>query len=93
MEDLAESFFTCEACRYTFIANEDVERCPDCGKVIHLYGESHIDELAEKHGTEVLAKMPIDPAIPGLCDKGLIELFENNALEGAATRIEELLAH
>ena len=33
MEDLEESFFTCEACRYTFIANEDVERCPDCGKV------------------------------------------------------------
>lgn len=33
MENLEESFFTCEACRFTFIANEDVERCPDCGKV------------------------------------------------------------
>ncbi len=75
------------------VENYSYLTCPDCGKVIHLYGESHIDELAEKHGTEVLAKMPIDPAIPGLCDKGLIELFENNALEGAATRIEELLAH
>lgn len=33
MEDLEEYFFTCEACRYTFIANTDVLRCPDCGKL------------------------------------------------------------
>lgn len=45
LEDLEESFFTCEACRYTFIANEDVERCPDCGKVkIRKASSKEIDE-------------------------------------------------
>ncbi|MCQ2414123.1 MAG: Mrp/NBP35 family ATP-binding protein [Clostridia bacterium] len=73
------------------VENYSYLSCPDCGKKIKIYGESHIDELAAKHGTEVLAKMPIDPSLPGLCDKGVIELFENDALEGAADRIEELM--
>lgn len=65
--------------------------CPDCKKQLKIYGESHIEELAEKHGTEVLAKLPIDPELASLCDKGVIELFENTELEDAATRIEEKL--
>lgn len=45
MEDLEESFFTCEACRYTVIANEDVERCPDCGKFkVRKASSKEIDE-------------------------------------------------
>ena len=63
--------------------------CPDCGKVIHLYGESHIDFLAEKHGTKVLAKIPIDTGIASLVDKGVIELFEADYLESAVDTIEK----
>ena len=65
--------------------------CPDCGKVIKLFGESHIDELAKKHGVEVLAKLPIDPELPKLSDKGVIELFETDVLESCADRIEKML--
>lgn len=36
-------------------------------------------------------RMPIDPAIASLCDKGLIELFEGDALERAADRVEALI--
>ena len=66
--------------------------CPDCGKVIKLYGESKIDELASKHSTEVLAKLPIDPELASLSDKGVIELFEGDYLEACADKIEKLLA-
>ena len=62
--------------------------CPDCGKVIHLYGESHIDALAEKHNTKVLAKLPIDTELASLVDKGVIELFEADYLEAAADAVE-----
>ena len=62
--------------------------CPDCGKVIHLYGESHIEELAAKHGTKVLAKLPIDTELASLVDKGVIELFEADYLEAAADAVE-----
>jgi Mrp family chromosome partitioning ATPase len=64
--------------------------CPDCGKVIKLYGESHVDELAKQHSTEVLAKLPIDPELASLCDKGVIELFEGEYLEKCADIIEKI---
>ena len=62
--------------------------CPDCGKVIRPYGESHIEKLAENYGTNVLAQLPIDPELASLCDKGVIELFEGEYMERAADFIE-----
>lgn len=45
MEDLTDSIFICEACRYTFIANADMERCPDCGKAkVRKASSKEIDE-------------------------------------------------
>ena len=63
--------------------------CPDCGKVIKIYGESHVDELAAEYGTSVLAKLPINPELSSLCDKGVIELFEGDYLERCADIIEK----
>ena len=65
--------------------------CPDCGKVIRPYGESKIDSLAASYNTEVLAKLPIDPSLASLCDKGVIELFEGDYLERCADIIEKQL--
>jgi Mrp family chromosome partitioning ATPase len=65
--------------------------CPDCGKVIRPYGDSHIEELAKTHNTDVLAQLPIDPELASLCDKGVIELFEGDYLERAADFIESAM--
>ena len=62
--------------------------CPDCGKVIKPYGESHIEELAARYETRVLAKLPIDPELASVCDKGVVELFEGDYLERCADYIE-----
>ena len=35
--------------------------CPDCGKKLSIFGESHIDEIAAEIGVPVLGKMPIHP--------------------------------
>ena len=64
--------------------------CPDCGKVIRPYGESRIDDIASTHATAVLAKLPIDPSLASLCDKGVIELFEGDYMDRAADLIEKL---
>ena len=37
--------------------------CPDCGKQHAIFGESHIEAIAAKHGIPNTAKLPIDPAI------------------------------
>lgn len=26
-------YYTCAACRYTFLTDNEAERCPDCGKL------------------------------------------------------------
>ena len=57
--------------------------CPDCGKVIKIYGESHIDEIADKFGYPLLARMPIDPSLAALVDAGEIEKMDVDYLDGA----------
>lgn len=64
--------------------------CPDCGKEHHIYGESHIEEIAAKHGIPITAKLPIDPKLAAACDKGAIELFENQSLDSLADSLEKL---
>lgn len=72
------------------IENMSYYKCPDCGKEHHIYGESHIEEIAAKYGIPVTAKIPIDPKLAAACDKGTIELFENDALDKVAEAIEKL---
>ena len=62
--------------------------CPDCGKQINVFGESHIEEIAEKFGYKLLAKMPMDYKLAALVDKGWIEMMENTYLDNAADAIE-----
>jgi Mrp family chromosome partitioning ATPase len=65
--------------------------CPDCGKKHSVFGDSHIDEVAEKHGTRVLAKLPIDPELAKKVDEGKAEMFEGNYFDEAAQYLEEQL--
>ena len=73
------------------VENMSYVRCPDCGKEIHIFGESRIDEIAKQYGTEVLARIPIDPMLASLVDGGMIEAMEADYLEGAADLISEKL--
>ncbi len=70
------------------VENMSYVTCPDCGRRMHVFGESHIDEVAAEYDIPVLARMPMDPALASLCDKGMIELFEGDFLDGAADAVE-----
>ena len=43
--------------------------CPDCGRKISVFGESHIDEVAEELGVPVIGKMPIDASLAEAVNK------------------------
>ncbi|WP_405340343.1 P-loop NTPase [Ruminococcus sp.] len=73
------------------VENMSYFKCPDCGKEHKIYGESHIDEIAEEYGTRVLAKVPIDPDLAKSVDTGTVELFVGNYFENAANTIEDEL--
>ena len=56
-----------------------------------IFGDSHIDEIAEKHNLKVLAKLPVNPKISAACDKGMIELFDGDWLDPVAKVLEEII--
>lgn len=71
------------------VENMSYLSCPDCGKKLHIFGEGKTDEAAARYGLQVLAKMPIDPALAALVDAGRIEDFSGNWLDGAADAISQ----
>lgn len=54
------------------VENFSYLKCPDCGKEIKLFGESHIDETASQLGTKVLGKLPLDPEYAKQADAGAL---------------------
>ena len=71
------------------VENYSYIECPDCGKKISVFGESHVDEMAAKYGLEVLEKLPLDPSIAKAVDEGLIELYDSHILDATATKLEK----
>ncbi|MBE6953377.1 MAG: Mrp/NBP35 family ATP-binding protein [Ruminococcaceae bacterium] len=69
------------------VENMSYFACPDCGKQIKVFGESHIDEIAAKHGVDTVARIPIDPKLAAAVDAGLIELFDGNWLDELFAKI------
>jgi len=72
------------------VENMSYFRCPDNGKDYKIFGESHLEETADRHGLKVLAKLPVDPKISAACDRGLIELFDGRWLDPVAEILENM---
>ena len=72
------------------VENMSYVKCPDCGREIQIFGESHVDQIAAKYGLKVLGKMPIDPEVAKNCDVGLVELVNGDWLDAAADAVEAL---
>lgn len=70
------------------VENMSYVECPDCGKKIHIYGESHIDAVCSEKGIPLLGRIPISPDITHQCDMGLIEDFSGDFLDYAVKAIE-----
>ena len=71
------------------VENMSYFQCPDCNKEIKVFGESHVEEIAAKFNLPVLAKLPINPDFAANCDKGLAELIECPAIDGAVDAVEK----
>lgn len=68
------------------VENYSYLKCPDCGKEIPVFGESHIQEIASELGTEVLGKMPIDHQYAKASDGNFASL-KNEYLEKAVEAV------
>ncbi len=72
------------------VENMSYIECPDCGKKIEVFGESHVDAIARQYGIPHTAALPIDRKLAASADKGMIELTNGNWLDEIANAIDEL---
>lgn len=72
------------------VENMSYVECPDCGKKISVFGESHIDEIAAQYDVPVLARLPIDPELAAACDAGRIEFVEKDYMKDAMEVLKQL---
>ena len=71
------------------VENMSYFKCPDCGKEHRIFGNSHIEELAAKHGIKVVCRLPINPALASAVDSGLVEAVGEDGLEPIMKLLEE----
>ncbi|MBQ1887586.1 MAG: Mrp/NBP35 family ATP-binding protein [Firmicutes bacterium] len=55
------------------VENMSYFECPDCGKKHFIFGDSHVEKLADQYGIDTVCRIPLKPEIAGLCDEGRIE--------------------
>ena len=72
------------------VENMSYLECPDCGKKIAVFGESHLNETAQKFGLPVLGRVPVDPQIARAADEGKIDALRGEWLDAAAEQVEGL---
>ncbi len=61
--------------------------CPDCGKKISVFGESHIDQVAEELEIPVLGKMPVDAGLAEAVEQERFHEVSNEYLSAAVNKI------
>ena len=68
----------------SIVENMSYFECPNCNEKHYIYGESHIDDIASKYEIKSVIKIPMNQSLAQNCDKGLIELYEGDWMNGLA---------
>lgn len=71
------------------VENYSYISCGNCGEKISLFGESHSEEIADKFGIKLLAKLPMDQMIAKSIDSEKVEELEGNWLDEAVNTLQK----
>ena len=69
------------------VENMSYLTCPDCGKVIDVFGASKAESLARRFGISETVRLPIDPAFAAAIDAGAAETLDVPDFEAFAGRL------
>lgn len=70
------------------VENMAYVKCDKCGNEINIYTNDETQNVAEKYGIEVLAKLPLDPELANSADEGRIEDCDVSLMEKLVEKIK-----
>ena len=75
------------------IENMSYVECPDCGKKIKVFGESHAEALCAEYGILPLGQIPLIPGLSEMSDQGGLENapLELGFMDGIITQVKKLM--
>lgn len=73
------------------VENMSYIECPCCSEILHPFGNSKLDEVANTYSLKALDEMPINPDTANLVDQGLVEEADTTVLDKTALELEKLL--
>ena len=73
------------------VENMAYATCPKCGEKLYVFGQSHVEEEAEKMGIPLLASLPLNPQSADFCDTGRVELLDIPQIEPAVDALKKLI--
>jgi len=63
------------------VENMSYFQIPDSDNRIEIFGPSKAGEMAKSIGSPILGKIPLDPELASLCDKGEIEKYDSDIMD------------
>lgn len=72
------------------VENYSYVHCPKCNEKIKVFGDSHATEVADEFNIPLLAQLPVNSSLAGLCDAGEIEKADAPHLQKVLDMLESL---
>jgi Mrp family chromosome partitioning ATPase len=73
------------------VENMSYVKCPDCGKIIEVFGPSNAADVAVAMRVPVLGRLPVDPRIATLSDSGRLAEYEAEEFEPVVDRLLKVM--
>ena len=73
------------------VENMSYFKCDQCGKEHNIFGETRINSVAEKFGITSVCRLPINPLIASMADKGQGDEMSESALDEFFANIADKL--
>ncbi len=72
------------------VENMSYLKCPDCGKEIELFGQSHAQEMGKEFNIASVMRVPLNPAVAKAADEGRMEFVREDAVSPLADKLASL---
>ena len=73
------------------VENMSYFKCPNCEEKHYIFGESHIEQIAQKHNIDTVCKLPINPNLAKATDGGKIEDCIIEELKPISEKLSKML--